>query len=64
MIVLAFLSIIGLALPSDDGESVTQRKIAKGAKKNAPPLSQREAIPVELVAPLAMTMPELEAAVT
>ena len=66
MIVLTSVSsMIGLALPSDDGSSVlTQRKIAKGAKKNAPPLSQREAIPVELVAPLAMTMPELEAAVT
>ena len=67
MIVLTSVSsMIGLALPSDDGSSVlTQRKIAKGAKKNAPPpSSQREAIPVELVAPLAMTMPELEAAVT
>ena len=66
MIVLTSVSsMIGLVLPSDDGSSVlTQRKIAKGAKKNAPPLSQREAIPVELVAPLAMTMPELEAAVT
>ena len=65
MIVLTSVSsMIGLVLPSDDGSSVlTQRKIAKGAKKNAPPSSQREAIPVELVAPLAMTMPELEAAV-
>ena len=61
MIGLTLVLMIGLALPSS---VLTQRKIAKGAKKNAPPSLQREGIPVELVAPLAMTMPELEAAVT
>ena len=61
MIGLTLVLMIGLALPSS---VLTQRKIAKGAKKNAPQSLQGEAIPVELVAPLAMTMPELEAAVT
>ena len=61
MIGLTLVLMIGLALPSS---VLTQRKIAKGAKKNAPPLSQREEIPVDLLAPLAMRMPELEAAVT
>ena len=64
-LVLTLVSIIGLALPSDHESSVmTQRKIAKGSKKNSPLLFRHE-ITVELVAPQAMMLvPELEAAVT
>ena len=63
-LVLTLVSIVGLALPSDHESSVmTQRKIAKGSKKNSPLLFRHE-ITVELVAPQAMLVPELEAAVT
>lgn len=44
-LVLSLLSVIGLALPSDDGASVTTRKLAKGSKKNSSMLFQEE-IPV------------------
>ena len=63
-LVLTLVSIIGLALPFDHESSVmAQRKIAKGSKKN-PPLLFRQEITVELVAPQAMPVPELETAVT
>ena len=48
-LVLTLLSMIALALPSDDGASVTTRKLAKGSKKNPSMLFQEE-IPVPVMA--------------
>ena len=61
-LVLTMLSMIGLALPSDHGASVTTRKLAKGSKKN-PPLLFRQAIAVGMEAPQRMTVRELKATV-
>ena len=62
MIMLTLVSMmISLALPSS---VMTQRKIAKGSKKNAPPSSQQEEIPVELRVPQAMPAEEVKERVT
>ena len=64
MIVLTLLvSIVGLARPSDDGEAVTTRKLAKGSKKNPPLLFQEEVL-VSMVVPKAMASLDMEDAVT
>ena len=60
-LVLTLVSIVGLALPSDHESSVmTQRKIAKGSKKN-PSLLFHEEVRVSLVAPKEIEMPDLKA---
>ena len=61
MIVLTLMSMIGLARPSD---VLTQRKIAKGSKKNPPPSSHRETIPVEVMVSQTMPVGELQERVT
>ena len=62
MIMLTLVStMIGLALPSS---VMTQQKIAKGSKKNPPPSSQQEEIPVELRVPQAMPAGEVKERVT
>ena len=62
MNVLTFLSMIGLALPSDHGSSgMTQRKIAKGSKKNRP--MYRAELWVEVMVPKATELRDMEARV-
>ena len=62
MIMLTLVSMmIGLALPSS---VMTQQKIAKGSKKNPPPSSQQEEIPVEVIVPQTLPLEQLEVAVT
>lgn len=56
-LVLTLLSMIGLALPSNP-----QRKISKGSKKN-PSLLFQDEIPVLVLAPLLMRVPEVKATV-
>ena len=63
-LVLTLVSIVGLALPSDHESSMmTQRKIAKGSKKN-PSLLFREELRVSLVALQAIEVPDLKTKVT
>ena len=61
MIGLTLVLMIGLALPSS---VMTQRKIAKGSKKNQPPSSQPEEIPVEVLVPQTVPMEEVKERVT
>ena len=61
-LVLTLMSMIGLALPSDHGASVTTRKLSKGSKKN-PPLLFQEQIPIKMEAPKMMSVQQVEATV-
>ena len=61
MTVMTLLSMIGLALPSDHGSS-TQRKIAKGSKKNQLPM-YRKALRIKVIVQKAMKLRAIEARV-
>ena len=63
VVLTVLVSIVGLARPSDDGEAVTTRKLAKGLKKNPPLLFQEEVL-VSMVVPKAMASLDMEDAVT